>query len=122
MEQELIVDVGSLSNDELFEFERFLQEQSESTLKELAEEIKKFAGDNFDPYSFSGEKKIKKANAKFVDTLGAINFWIEKVESEIEYRKNIGKIKDDSNKEPVSVDEFILTEKQKTETLKKSNK
>ncbi len=116
--EELIIDVGSLTNEELLELDEFLTQQGEITLNDLANEIKKFADENFDPYTFLNQRKIRKANAKYVSTIDAINFWSEKVEREIEYRKSSGKIKEETVSDNMSVDEFIINERKKNEKFK----
>ena len=85
----LDIDVINYSNQELeFIYGQLSAEYDEYTDK-WAKEVSDISTDDFDPYSFFGERKLKKITKKYAGTLADINGIIEVVADELNKREKV---------------------------------
>ena len=86
-EEHLVVNFAEMTDDELFSFREWLSTEREKINDEWAEIAGQTIGyKEFDPYTFSGEKKIKKLVKIYSEKTSGIDYLQELLVQEIDKR------------------------------------
>ena len=122
-EQKLNLNLAEYTDEKLYGFRDWIQTQNEIVMDEWATELKEKTGTvNFDPYSFSGERKLKKIAKKYAGPLSGLEYLQELVGVEIakrnkykEEQRYIGRGEEAKHE---SLEEFLQKEAIKTKSYK----
>lgn len=127
-EPELNINLASFSDDELYAFRDRLSLERAKIDDEWAKELEKITSvENFDPYTFWGERKIKKLGKKFAERTAGLTYLQEVTADELSKRAKYKEEQRYSGKGKFryaeeSEEEFLEKEEIKTESYKKEIK
>lgn len=121
------MDLATVSSDLLLHIQEELIEEHNNIMAQYAESIKKIATPNFDPYSFFGERKIKKIASKYADDLSNIEVLLDDIDDELNKREDASEPEPQSNEEyerdtKEEREEFVKSESDKTQKIRQDNK
>lgn len=107
------------TDEELIKIKNELEAEYSEIVADWAEDVKNLSSDKFDPYSFFGERKLKKIADKYADQSADITIILEDIERELSLRENYNEEQKylNSNKvknSKMSTEEFIQKESMKT--------
>ena len=115
------LNIIDLSDEQLVELRNRLEYENGKIAEEGSIELASFAGENFDPYSFWGKRKIEKLNKRYAPKTAEILNLMEDIEKELfkrdrlKYQKMFdGKHNDEVNE----LDRNEFFEKEELKTLK----
>ena len=119
-------DLSKKSVSELEDLQRKVMAEYDATIFAYASEVKKFDTPNFDPYSWRGDRKLKKAASKYADDIATMESFLDEIDSELNLRIERQDMQDFLNNPEEETEEdrekFLEREEFKTERIRKSNK
>ncbi|MBQ8451165.1 MAG: hypothetical protein IJ538_00070 [Clostridia bacterium] len=118
-----ITNFSEFTDENLEQLLNDLEKENNEIVDEWAKEVKTLYDEGLDPYSFWGEKKLKKVTKKYSKHSAAISVIMEDVENEISKREQfheeqVGLGKEKRKINNISRDEFIKKEQDKTQKHK----
>lgn len=121
-QESLVVNFAEMTDDELYAFRDNLATVRAQIDEEWAAELASFAsGDDFDPYSRSGERKIKKLAKKYANKTVGLNYLrdltFEEIAKRDRYKEQQMYVKGGYGK-ILSEEEFLEREEIKTKAYK----
>lgn len=110
------------TDNELIKINSEIEEEYNELVEQWAEDVKSVSTENFDPYSFWGERKLKKIAKKYADKAAEMTIIMEDIERELALRENYNEQQKyigsntniPKNNSNLSTDEFIQRESMKT--------
>lgn len=123
MSEELSVNFSEMTEIELIEFKRLIEQRYEVLCGDRAKELAALGAD-FDPYTFSGSRKIKNIVKKYQDADDGFRFLLEELLREMKQRNislldlEIGNDKEEIDK--LSDQEYIMRELEKNRKYRKT--
>ena len=110
------------TDNELIKINSEIEEEYNELVEQWAEDVKSVSTENFDPYSFWGERKLKKIAKKYADKAAEMTIIMEDIEREFALRENYNEQQKyigsntniPKNNSNLSTDEFIQRESMKT--------
>lgn len=110
------------TDNELIKINSEIEEEYNELVEQWAEDVKSVSTENFDPYSFWGERKLKKIAKKYADKAAEMTIIMEDIERELALRENYNEQQKyigsntniPKNNFNLSTDEFIQRESMKT--------
>lgn len=118
------IDPEDVSDEKMMYFRDELVKMHDELVDAWTEEVKKYDTENFDPYSFRGERLIKKIAKKHTPKIVEVDMLIEVIDNEMARRSTYneqqhyvegGKHKVDND----TKEEFLEKEKKKIERTRK---
>lgn len=116
---ELAVDLSEMTVDELLNFKENIEKGYAKLCDDRARDLAKL-GDDFDPYTVAGEKKIKKIIQKYQDQDDGFIFLLHDVLQELKQRQVSIEDIERKESEKLSDEEYIYREIKKTKQYKSS--
>ena len=110
------------TDNELIKINSEIEEEYNELVEQWAEDVKSVSTENFDPYSFWGERKLKKIAKKYADKAAEMTIIMEDIERELALRENYNEQQKyigsntniPKNNSNLSTDEFVQRESMKT--------
>lgn len=119
------MDPVDVSDQKMAYFKEELLKMRDELLDAWSDEVKKLDSDDFDPYSFFGERKIKKISKQHSKKLAEVDLLLDVIDDEMSRRDNyneeqrymgtgkyVPKYSTDSN-------QYLKNEEQKTEKIRR---
>ena len=123
MSEELAVNFSEMTEEELIEFKKFLEERYQQLCNDRAKELADL-GSEFDPYSFQGSRKINKISQKYQEMDDGFRFLMEELLKEMKQRQisllDLEIEEEKENNERLSDEEYIIKELEKNKKFRQT--
>lgn len=120
------LDPAEVSDENMNYYREELIKMHDELSDAFAEELKKIDSDNFDPYSFFGERKVKKISKKYAKKISEVDMLVDVIDDEMDRREKYneeqrytgsGKYVPRYSLDP---EEYLKQEQEKTARIRKS--
>lgn len=86
LEQFKVLNPSDVSDEQMMYFRDELVKMHDELVDIMADEVKKYDTENFDPYSFRGERILKKISKKHAPKIAEVDMLIEVIDDEMSRR------------------------------------
>lgn len=124
LEQFKTLDPLEVTDEKMNYFSEELQKMREELLDAWANELKEIETEDFDPYSFFGERKLKKLAQKHTPKIAEVDMLLDVIDDEMKKRETFKEqqryvVGGNVNEPKVSGEEFLKAEEKKTEKIRR---
>lgn len=120
------MDLTEMNHDELVKIQRQVLAEYDETMEKYAREVKMLDKPNFDPYSYFGEKKIRKIADKYSSDIADMEILLNSIDDELNKRLDAEDLldyeRDAENETKEDRANFLERESEKTEKIRRNNK
>ncbi len=119
------LDPVEVSDEKMQYYKKELLIMHDELIDKFGDDVKKLDTEDFDPYSFFGEKKLKKLAKAHAKKVAEVDMLIGVIDDEMKKRENYNEEQryvDNGNYVPkysLDPDEYLKTEQEKTEKIRK---